>query len=409
MLDRIKKKTYIYKDFLLSLFSSAISTFISQIIVYPILAQKLSNDEYGVILTTVAVANTLISALGNSLNNTRLIVQAEYENEKVEGDFMPLCLILSIIASTIYFVYLTWLNRYTLSTVVLMVLFVLLGVLRTYGAVSFRLTINYLANLWLSICVALGNAIGVAALVVSNSKNAWVLVFLFGEIIGVIYLLSTPIYKEKKKFTKLFRRTLGKEAILLITTLSANLLVYLDRLLLYPILGSEAVAVYAVASFFGKSLGIVVTPLSGVLLSYYSKRQYTMTLSKYRLTSGATFSLSILFIGVCRLISRPITGVFYPTLIDEAEPILNLANIASVIAVAVNLISPAVLRYAKTYWQIIIQVLYFAIYFGLGVWASREYGLVGFAYASIVAVLIKFFVLYFVGEFSIRKYQKETM
>lgn len=406
MLNKIKKLRYIYKDFFLSLLSSVIATFISQIIVYPMLAQKLSSDEYGVMLTTMAVANTIISTLGNSLNNTRLIVQAEYQNEKVEGDFVPLCYLLSITAAITFFIYLMSLNRYTFGAITLMILFVFLGVLRTYGAVAFRLTINYLKNLWLSVCIALGNTVGVMAVIVSNSKNAWVLVFLLGELVGVIYLFFTPIYKEKHKFTKLFRRTVGKEIILLITTFSANLLVYLDRLLLYPILGSEAVTVYTVASFFGKSLGIVVTPLAGVMLSYYSKQEYNMTISKYRLTSAGTILLSVLFIGICRLISRSITGVFYPSLIDEAEPILNLANVAAVIAVAVNLLSPAVLKYAKTYWQIIVQVLYFAIYFGLGVWASKGYGLVGFSYAAIIAVLIKFLVLYFVGAFSIRNVSK---
>ena len=75
--------------------------------------------------------------------------------------------------------------------------------------------------------------------------------------------------------------TLIKYIILIFTGLSTTLSTYLDRLIIYPLLGGDAVTVYTVASFFGKSLGIVMTPIAGVLLGYYAQRNFIMTKKKF--------------------------------------------------------------------------------------------------------------------------------
>ena len=68
-------------------------------------------------------------------------------------------------------------------------------------------------------------------------------------------------------------------------------MLYLDRLLLLPILGGSAVSVYTVASFAGKSLGVLMTPMAGVLLSYYAQKDYVMTRKTFWKINGSVLAI----------------------------------------------------------------------------------------------------------------------
>ena len=127
--------------------------------------------------------------------------------------------------------------------------------------------------------------------------------------------------------------TFQKTCVLFVTTFIANLIQYLDRLLLLPILGGEAVSVYTVASFFGKSLGVLVTPLASVLLSYYAQKDFGMTTRRYWKINLSMIAFSTAFFLFCVAVGPFGTGIFYPTLIDAARPYILLANLAAVINV----------------------------------------------------------------------------
>ena len=85
-----------YKDFILNIIGSAILTIATQLFAYPYLGRLLSAQEYGTMLTAMALANTIGVSLGGSLNNTRILLQGDYEKEGVIGDFNRIVLILAI-------------------------------------------------------------------------------------------------------------------------------------------------------------------------------------------------------------------------------------------------------------------------------------------------------------------------
>ena len=72
----------ISKDFFYNILASVILTGVMQVVVYPFLALKFNNQEYGTLLTIMGIANTVIVAFGNTLNNVRLIVNNDYEREQ---------------------------------------------------------------------------------------------------------------------------------------------------------------------------------------------------------------------------------------------------------------------------------------------------------------------------------------
>ena len=65
----------VIKDFSLNILASFVITAVTQIIVYPWLARGYEAALYGVILTIMGVGNTIVSTVGGSVSNTRLLME----------------------------------------------------------------------------------------------------------------------------------------------------------------------------------------------------------------------------------------------------------------------------------------------------------------------------------------------
>lgn len=404
MLEKLKGSKGFARDFLLNLCASLLTTGVAQLLIYPLLARLYTDDEYGMILTVMGVANTIVATVGNSLNNVRLMVRADYENQDLRGDFLPLLTVLSTFGFMVMGGYLVLMYGLKTVTVLLLLCFAVLGSFRMYGVVTYRLRLEYRKNLICSLVMAVGNCAGLAFVYVTGLNDLWPLAFAMGEAAGVgLLYLKSDIFKEPFGKTVLFPVTLKKETVLLLTTLTASLLTYLDRLLLLPLLGGSAVSDYTVASFFGKSLGIVMTPMAGVLLSYYAQRGFRMTVKRFWVTNGTILLLAGAFFLVCTVFSDWGTGLIYPTLISQARPYLLIANAAAILIAVGNMTQPSVLKFAPTYWQLIVEGVYCAVYLGGGVMTARTYGLWGFSYAVLLAAAVRLLMLYAVGHFSLKK------
>ena len=277
----------------------------------------------------------------------------------------------------------------------------LFGTLRAYYVVAYRLILNFKKLLISNVIMCGGYLLGIF---ITIQTGVWPLSFALGEIAASIYILTTTsLVKEPCKKTELFKTSFNKFMILIGTTLIANLIQYLDRLLIYPVLGADSVSAYTVASFFGKSLGVVMVPIAGVLLGYYAQKDFKMSKKRFWKINITVLILSGAFYVFAFWISPWFTGLLYPTLMEQAGPYIALANLAAIISVTGNITQPAVLQYAQTYWQIVIQVIYGLIYVGGGLLALLNYGLTGFCYAAISASLIRLILLYIIGHRGIRK------
>ena len=402
------KKNKVLKDFGWNLAASIVYTGIMQLLLFPLYAKILTPNEYGVLLTCIGVGNTIGVTFGSSLNNTRLLQSNKYLDNKLEGDFSLLVIIIAIISVSILSIY-TFFVDIILINRVFIILYTVFLALREYGSVCFRLAINFKRNFVLYAIISITNLISFAILFVLKITNIWGCSFLLGEIAGLVYIcVKERIFFERICKTILFNDTFHKFGTLIITTFLANVILYLDRILLLPILGGEAVSVYSVASFFGKSLGVLMTPLSSVLLSYYVQKDFQMTTKKYWKIATTFFALAFVFFIMCIIFSKWGTGLFYPTLIDAASPYLLIANAAAIINVTGNIIQPAVLRYANIRWQVIIQIIYGSIYLIIGIFAASKYQLLGFCLAAIVASAIRLLVLLVVGNNAISNNKLES-
>lgn len=395
-----RQHTYVARDFILNIIASVMLTAVTQLLVFPLLSRTFDADFYGVILTVMGIGNVLVTSIGNSVNNARLLMETDYLEKKYAGDFMPIITFGSIASSGIFLVYLLFSgNVNSWITALLLIVYVLLGNMRGYGVVAYRLTLNFRDNLICSFFISLGQAIGLLILVATHMETIWPIVFVIGELAAIpVLLVNTSIFMEPFHITPLVSKTIGKITILIFTALIANILIYLDRIMLLPILGGEAVSIYTTASFMGKCLGILLTPMAGVLLGYFAQSSFKMTKFKYRSINILVLIGAAAFFVICLLIAKPITGFLFPTLIERAIPYLVIANLTAIIGAVGNMTQPAVLKYAPLSFQIYIQLAYCAIYLGGGLYGAKTNGLMGFAIAALFASIARLIALFALGE-----------
>lgn len=393
----------IFQDFGLNLAASMLVTGVSQLIVYPLLAYYMSAEGYGFMLTLMGIASIVAVACGGSLNNTRLLLNADYEEKQCKGDFSVVLLAMAVITSIALALILRFLYIQQMATIVFIILYADLCLARSYCSVEYRLMLDFKKILISNVSGVVGNLIGIVLFILFRKELLWPLPFVGGECVAFIYLLaSTRIMGEPLSLTCLFRKMINKESILLVTSISGNILMYLDRLLLLPILGGAAVSVYTVASAFGKTLGILMGPLAGVLLSYYAQTGFPMgrrlfwKINILSLAAGGIFMIGSMFFAAWFI------GLLYPLLAAEAEPYILIANATAVVNVAGSMTQPSVLRFAPTIWQLIVQIVYCGIYLFAGMIAVRGAGLWGFSVVVLMASTVKLLLLYLIGHVFIR-------
>lgn len=401
MIERIKnnKIVNISKDFGLNLLASLVTTGVTQLILYPGLAYILPSERYGELLTVMGIANTIGVACGGSLNNTRLIVQEKYDEGQEKGDFSTLLWLIALSAAVVSFVVFAFFYKQSFATTAFITLFTVLCLIRSYISVEYRIVLNYKRIFFSNVFVAVGNLIGVLIYAMVGKNELWPIPFLLGEIIGFVYIFKTTIIlNEPLKKTKMFNEVVGKETVLLISSLSANVLTYLDRLLLLPLLGGVAVSCYTIASVFGKSLGILLTPLAGVMLSYYAQKGFKMSKNLFWKINFAIIAVGGFFVLICLCFAPFFTKILYSSMYDDAKPYLIIANITAIVNVIANMTQPSVLKFAPVFWQLIIQAIYCIVYLVGGMIVTQNWGLWGFSVIALVASIIKVLLLFVIGS-----------
>lgn len=392
----MNKSTKLIKDFSTNIIGSLLLVGCLQLLIYPYLARSNDPITYGTILALMGSLNIIVATLGNTLNNIRMISNAEYKKQGVQGDF-KIILFGALIAGIVI---LLAVNRFLFVmhyvTNIILIATLIIALCRSYFSVEYRLFLNFNMSMICNVVIALGYVIGI--LIVHVTK-LWPLAFLIGELSGFIFIFfTTDIMKEAVGKTILWKRTLSQYNTLIVSGLIGSLIVYLDRLILFPTLGGDAVATFSVASFFGKSLGLLFTPIAGVLLSYYSQLHFQMTRRLFWQINLFVLILSVIFYVITYFAAPWFTGLLYPTLIDRASPYIMLANLGAILAVASSMTQPAILRFSPMWLQIVVQVVYGSIYLFGGVILLKYYSITGFCVASIIANVIRLLILYWVGD-----------
>ena len=394
----MQKRKYLVNithDFLINIIASTIYTFSRQIVVFPILASRLTDADYGTLLTVMGLVNVCTAIIGSTLNNIRLVQNSEYLRCGIRGgDFNHLCILGSCFS--IAFSFILWsVFKYSWLTALLLTAYILVSNLYHYASSLFRIDLNFKRIL---IANCLVSAAYIASTFLFATVVLWPAVFLMGEGIGLVFVAkTTKFYKESFSRTPLYRQTRKKVIAFMISNLVGNLLMYADRMIIYPVLGAESVSYYSTAAFFGKSAGIVMTPIAGVLLGYYAQDDFVASKRLFTVVNCISLLLLSLFMAVCWCFAPLFTKILYPTLYLQASPYLVLANFASVVSIAGNMAQPMILRCCDTKYVLAVQILYAVVYIMFSAVLIPRYALFGFCWAAISANGLRLLALYGLG------------
>lgn len=393
------------KDFTLNILAVAISNGVMQLMLYPTLSKVLSPKEYGLLLTIMGIINVITVAFGDNLCNVRLLENNSYEKREMKGDFQIILLLLIILASIVMAVFCFYF-KLELPISIEIIFIIILSIARSYYSVIYRLVINYRNNLFLNITMSVGYVVGVYLLL---NIVEWSIVFILANALGLVFIfVSSSIIREPFKITNQFRRTLIHTVILVGSSLISNSTAYMDRFIIYPILGGDSVSTFTVATFFPKLFMLIVTAMTGVVLSYLVKGKDLLTKKLYVQINVLMIPLFIIITVFTMTVGKWITSILYPTLIESAQDYILIGSLGVTINIVTAFASTVVLAYATSAWQVILSIVRCVLYIVTGTILTSWFGLSGMCIASLITNGVVGFILLIVGYINTGNLLKEA-
>ena len=385
-------------DYSLTFLSSVATIGVIQIFVYPYVARVLDNQAYGLFLTLMGVANSLMPAFGSTLRNTRIVMNEEYAIRICpKSDFKRIACFVAPSVAVLSTTAMSMVYHMDAFNALIMAALLACGILKAYGLFVFRLPIDPRKNLKASLASCVGYLAGLPLVAFADW---WFFPFLLAEALSLAYVLKeSPIFEGSISASSLYPSALKMYSYLTITNLITYCSVYIDRILLYPLLGPIAVTTYYAASFVGKACTFLMSPLSTVLLSYISDGSHCLTVKRYDLLNGSIL-LGACIVGALLLAAAPlITTILYPDLVSDAMPFIYIGNAASLLGVVNGVNMVIVLKAAPAQWQLIISIAKLALYVMAALFAGSAGNLTVLCVALLFSNIAIYLMTYFVGRF----------
>lgn len=385
------KKKAIYNVIL-----NAVATFIPlavlQLIILPGVNRQIGETSYGLTITLISLINMLPGCAGGVLSNVRLLLDLDYRDEGIVGDFNLIMLFMSLLSMLLTMLAaISYISDWvTVGEMVALSVFVFAN---QYYMVGFLIKLEYKKVLIARLLMVLGYLVGYYLFALYGK---WTYIYILGYGISDIYvLLRSGVINESWSFTARAKSTIIKVLLLFLSGLMAYAVAYIDRLILYPLLGGTIVTVYYVATLLGKLISVAMGPITAVLLSYLSKlRTLSANRMKQLILSGII--VGVIGYGVCILISRPILSYLYPTVANEAMPYIYITMLTCFVGLICSLIHPVVLRFYDTKWQLVLGGTNLIVYFVFSLTLLKLYGLMGFCIGALAATVVKLVIMLFV-------------
>ncbi len=363
MMKSIEKLKKPLIDIMLNIISNGLPTIVLQLIVYPLVALKLGATRNDLFLVFMSVIHIIVASTSGSLCNTRLLLNSDYIQKQVKGDFNLIVFIFSglniiilIIVSIIY-------NSTDIIDIFMMVFLSLLWMARDYLIVEFRLNLNFREILYNNIVLVIGIILGIIGF--NFCFENWRIIFIISYGLSLIHVIKrTEIWKEPLKRTVLFPTTIKKVIVLSFSTCIGLIPSTCSSLFIYQF-GSSWVSIYTSALIIGKILSMISSPLSSVLISYIV-RVKKLSIKYYNYSIIFIFGVGSLGYFFCYIISKPILNILYPLWASDSLKFVPITVGIAVLDLLSMMINPIILHFAHEKWQLIVQMTYSIIYFVLG-------------------------------------------
>lgn len=241
----MKKKNFILDSFK-TITSTIIVAFSLQFFAYPTINHSLGSETFGEILSIYTIITIFSVVTGNTLNNIRMINVNEYNENLIYRNFIFILVTSCLIESIILFLLFFYFYKIELITIFCLLVINVLMILRIYLNVYFRLKLQFSKILIAAIYQVLGLAIGI---LLFEFFKFWILIFLLSEICIVLYTLYTLRYLKFNNDNQIKPKKILPDYLnLLVSNSLNNVNIYIDRIILLPIIGGGAVAISFLAT-----------------------------------------------------------------------------------------------------------------------------------------------------------------
>lgn len=389
---KIKKYKNFFSDVSLNIFSNILVLGIVQLLIFPLLSKDLGAEKFGIAIALYGFSNVIVSSLGGSMNNMRLLFD---EKVKEKGNFSVLLILILIIAFLCSYI-LNFVYGEGMDSIekTLIILFTLLGTIRNYANSYFRLNLEYKKVIYTNLILILGYSIGTIFWLYTS---LWGIVFFVGELMACYYLVkATPILKEKPKKTIEFSNLYNEYKNLATSNVISTSLNYLDRFLITPVLGSQNLSIYYSVSIISKMISMIITPTTNVFLSYLNKFRSNNLKRHILLVSIISVAFVIPLFFIMNFISPYIVNILYPQFSKVANQYIWVVTLASCFLILGSILQPYLLKFCDMKYQMYIHLVYGIIYLMSAYILSQEYGLMGFCFSTVISFLIKWLLMLYV-------------
>lgn len=389
----VKQYKKIMQDMALTLVAAGAPIMVLQLVILPLLATRMNEDDYGLVLTIVSVVTVIAGSLGSSLHNFRLVKQNAYAENGEQGDFSVILIGEMLICSMVVGIAL---RQYKLEALdcLWIILMAILWLAREYFIVAFRIRLDFVGVVLNNIVLVVGYIIGFLLFLI---WDYWELIYITGMLLSLFYVAGkTEIMREKLSVTSLMKTTIKDLSFLTIAAIANSLLWYADRLIIYPIVGGAAVSVYYVSTLLGKMVSMVVQPFDTVFLSYLSKKS-----SVKKSMWGQTVLISVLLacVGyvISLLLAYPMLRLIYPQWAEEAIELMPITTATAMVSMMVSVLYAFILKMCAMKWQLIINISALSAYLFLAVPMYRLYGMPGFCAGVLLSNVMKLVIMLVLG------------
>jgi O-antigen/teichoic acid export membrane protein len=370
-----------------------------QFAVYPLWERRVGEAALGNILYLMSLMNVFAVSLGLAVNYARL--RQDSQSPTKNSPYIGMLLGTSVIAfgAAILLAFFGGV-KLSLTEIILFGVLTVITMWRFYADVEYKLYLNYKSFFFYYLFIGGGYIIGIALFYITG---LWPLTLLVGEVFGLLYVvirgsvfrIDAPLFGEGTgDLLKLVAMLCGSEFI-------SNLIFNADRIMLKSIIDEVAVTEFYLSSLLGKTIALLTIPLGGVVIGYLTKYKGDLSLKAMNLIFVGAVGIVVLATAACTVGSYIVIPILYPDQFADIKRYFIVNNLSQVLYFIANVATVILLRFAKSRYQIYVNVTYAVSFLAICIPAGINGGFWGFCLGLLATCAIRFTVSIGLGYFSV--------
>lgn len=397
----MEQKKKILSDSIWSISGLVVMNVCLQFAVYPFWERRAGEETLGNILYLISLMNVISVSIGVSANYARL---KRSEDDKAGNmpyiAFLGVCSLIAFSAAML----ISFFGgvEMSVSEALLFGCVMCATMWRYYADVEFKLSLNYRSYFLYYFSITVGYAIGI---VLFYLTGLWPLTLLTGELFGLSYVLARGrIFRGGVAFVKSEFFDITRLAVVLFGAEAlATLIFNADRIMLKLLLDSTAVAEYYSASLLGKTIALLTGPLTGVIVGYLFKYKGELSVRGMNLIFGGSALIVICATAACTVGSYIIIPFLYPDQYQDIKNYFLITNLSQVLYFIANVITVILLRFAKSRYQLYVNVVYAVAFVAVCVPLTLYADFGGFCFGLLLTCFARYITSVLLGYFSVMR------